>query len=108
MPHDRKVHAWQLYRRGWLRVPGTPETLVRVEATPQGFLWQCGKKYGFEDTLVAAKRIAEKSRECWPRYYVPKTPKHAAADVFLGRSHTQRLIEGASDAASFEVSGSLK
>jgi len=32
----------------------------------------------------------------------------ATSEVLLGKSHTQRLIEGASDAASFEVSGSLK
>lgn len=35
------------------------EAFVRSEALPQGFLWQCKKRYGFAATLAEAKAWAE-------------------------------------------------
>jgi hypothetical protein len=68
MATDRMTHNWQPYCDGWEYVPGKPVCFVRINATPQGFLWQHGKQYGFADTLAKAKDWAETAREFWPRH----------------------------------------
>jgi hypothetical protein len=67
MATDRMIHNWQPLRNGWEHVPGKPLCLVKTAPTPQGFLWQHGKQYGFADTLEKAKDWAETAREFWPR-----------------------------------------
>ncbi|UGY23789.1 hypothetical protein HU675_0038560 [Bradyrhizobium septentrionale] len=73
---DRMTHDWQplpaadgcATKGKWEHVPGKPVCLVRTEPTPQGFLWQHGKQYGFGKTLAEAKEWAEAAREFWPRH----------------------------------------
>jgi hypothetical protein len=67
MATDRMTHDWQPYKRDWIHVPGKPLCIVKTTATPQGFIWQHGKQYGFADTLEKAKDWAETAREFWPR-----------------------------------------
>jgi hypothetical protein len=66
---DRTVHHWQPYRNSktWEHIPGKPDCFVRIEPLAQGYLWQCGKHYGFADTLGEAKDWAETAREIFPR-----------------------------------------
>ena len=64
---NRMVHNWQPYRNGYEHIPGKPDCFVRIEPLANGYLWQCGKQYGIEDTLAKAKDWAETAREIWPR-----------------------------------------
>lgn len=51
---------WQPYKNGYERLTiDRVEAFMRTAALPQGFLWQCAKRYGFQDTLEKAKAMAE-------------------------------------------------
>ena len=69
MATDRMTHNWQPYPKGqcWEHVPGKPVCLVRTKPLSKGYLWQCGKQYGFSKTLAEAKDWAETAREIWPK-----------------------------------------
>jgi len=67
---DRMTHNWQPYpskANCWEYIPGKPVCMVRTKPLAKGYLWQCGKQYGVEETLAAAKDWAETAREIYPR-----------------------------------------
>ncbi len=59
---------WDAHKGGkYLTYNGRDNCLVRLEALPQGFLWQHRKQYGFESTLQKAKDWVEAAADFWPR-----------------------------------------
>jgi hypothetical protein len=55
-----KIDQWLLHKCGpYEKLSGYADTLVRTQPLPQGFLWQCGKRYGFLPTLEEARAMAE-------------------------------------------------
>lgn len=55
-------YKWKTHKRDWIEYATERKTrpgLVKTTKTPQGYIWSCGKVYGYETTLDAAKQWAE-------------------------------------------------